>query len=107
MPTKNNTPAPRSTKRALVYLLSFVLALAIVATVEYVAVSLAYDNMARRATLDAWQCGGSIQANRRAADPVYVQPEPVAEPSDSFVDELINDSLDHHPHAPAAEADSI
>lgn len=65
----------------------YVLLVACLATGEYFAVAAAYGNMAYRETLDLWNCGGSIEANRREPDPTYVEPV-VPDVPDSLFDEF-------------------
>lgn len=80
---------PQRRKRMLRTLL-FTLLVAAIGTGEYFAVYAAYENMARRKALQLWDCGGSIEANRREPDPTYVEPV-LPDVPDSLFDDFPED----------------
>lgn len=87
---KSGSRPPKSRaqrRRRIVRTFLCVVLVAVVAAGEYFAVYMAYENMERRKALRLWDCGGSIEANRREPDPVYVEPV-MPDVPDSLFEEL-------------------
>jgi len=76
-------------RRAIVRWSVAAVALLLLLIIEGFVVKNVYANLAYRESLHLWNCGGSIEANRRAPDPVY---EEVVTPSviDSLFQEVAN-----------------
>lgn len=73
----------------VLYSVCFVLFL----VVEGLVTSAIFYNISYRETLNLWDCGGSVEANRRAPDPTYTPPPEPEEVTDSIFDEMTSDSL--------------
>lgn len=92
-------------RRTIVHWCIAVVVLLLILITEGFLVKSIYANIAYRESLQLWNCGGSVEANRRAPDPIYE--EPVApEASDSLTDSAA--AATHHAadSIAAAKADS-
>lgn len=71
---KRNNGKDKSRNRRRLRICLYLLLVAAVATAEYFAVAAVYGNMAYNEVMRLWDCGGSIEANRRTPDPIYHEP---------------------------------
>ena len=60
---------------------------------EGLVTSAIFYNISYLETMNLWNCGGSVEANRRAPDPTYTPPPMPQEVSDSVFDEMTADTL--------------
>lgn len=96
---------PGSGRRAAIaWTVGIVAAVAVLAAEAFIVEGI-YANRAYNRALDLWDCGGSIEANRREPDPVYEQPAAPEVPDSLFYDDTdfihLPDSLGDGPDAPA------
>ena len=89
MPKSNPNKKKSRIGLYVLYSICFVLFL----VVEGLITSAIFYNISYRETLTLWNCGGSVEANRRAPDPTYTPPPMPEEVSDSVFDEMTADTL--------------